>query len=123
MSDQRRGGVIQMQVDGVQYDTKGEATYNLGHVKRTAILGSDGKVHGFKEEAQAPFIEVKLTDRGSLNLANVVDLTDSTVALSLANGKVVTLRSAWYAGEGTGHTDEGELDFRMEGKSAQEISA
>jgi hypothetical protein len=31
------------------------------------------------------------------------------------------LRDAWYAGEGTGNTEEGNLAVRLEGKSAEEI--
>lgn len=122
MTDQRRGGIIQVKRGGVQQEGKGEFTYNLGHPKRTAILGSGGKVQGFKEEAQAPFIEGKITDRGTLALSNLIDADDETITIELANGKTVVLRNAWYAGEGTGHSEEGEIDVRWEGLSAQEIT-
>lgn len=123
MADQRRGGIIQLSVDGVVYDAKGEATYNLGDPKREAVIGSDGKVHGFTEKVQVPFIELKFTDRGGLDTRALHNLTNSTVVLSLANGKLVTLRNSWYAAPGDGKTDEGEIDARFEGKSAQEITA
>jgi len=118
---QRRGGLIQVQVNGEVFDAKGNWTYNLGRPKREAIIGMD-VVHGFKETPQAAFIEGEITDRGTLDLATLVSLVDATVTLSLANGKVIVLRDAWFAGDGTGNTDEGNVDARFEGSGAEEIS-
>lgn len=121
MADQRRAGLIQVQVNGEIQDAKGEFSYNLGRPKRTAIVGSDG-VHGYKEEPQVAFIEGMLTDRSTLDLDAVVTAKDQTVTVTLANGKMVALRDAWYAGDGTAKTGEGEVAVRWEGKSAEEIS-
>lgn len=118
---QRKGGIIQVQVDGVMHDAKGEFTYNLGRPKREAVIGADA-VHGFKEMPQAAFIEGKFTDRGSLDLNALVTLQDATVTLTTANGKVIVLRGAWYAGEGTVSTDEGEIAVKFEGTTAEEVS-
>jgi hypothetical protein len=120
MEAQRRGGIIQVQVDGVMYDAKGNFTYNLGRPKREAIVGAD-RIHGFKETPQVGFIEGEFTDRGDLDVNKVVTLKDATETLSLANGKVIVLRGAYYAGDGTGNTDEGNMDFRAEGE-AEEIT-
>jgi hypothetical protein len=116
---QRRGGIIQVQVNGELYDAKGDFTYNLGRAKREAIVGADG-IHGYKETPQVGFIEGEITDRGTLDLDKVVTLKDATVTMELANGKVIVLRDAWYASEGTGNTDEGNVGFRFEG-SAEEV--
>jgi hypothetical protein len=121
MSNNRRGGLIQVQADGVIYDAKGNYTYNLGRPQREAIMGAD-TVHGYKETPQVPFIEGEITDRGDLDLAKLVSMTGATVTIQLANGKVIALRDAWYAGEGTGNTEEGNIPFRFEGMSAEEIS-
>jgi hypothetical protein len=120
MSNQRRGGIIQVQVNGEIYEAKGSWSYNLGRAKREAIVGSDG-VHGYTEKPQVAFVEGEITDRGTLDLASVVTMTDATVTLELANGKVIVLRDAWFAGDGTGHTEEGNVEVRFEGKSAEEI--
>lgn len=120
MSSQRRGGLIQVQVNGELYDAKGNFTFNLGRPKREAVIGSDG-VHGYKETAQVPFIEGEFTDRGTMDIAVLVTMKDATVTLQLANGKVIVLRDAWYAAEGTGNTDEGNIGVRFEGKSGEEI--
>jgi len=118
---QRRGGLIQVQVNGEVFDAKGSWTYNLGRPMREAIIGSD-VVHGFKESPQTAFIEGEITDRGTLDLATLVTLQEATVTLSLANGKVIVLRDAWFAGDGTGNTDEGNVAARFEGSGAEEIS-
>ncbi len=117
---QRRGGIIQLQVDGELQDAKGNFTYNLGRPMREAIIGADA-VHGYKETPQVAFVEGEITDRGNLDLAKLVTLTGATVTLELANGKVIALRDAWYAGEGTGNTEEGNIAVRFEGKSGEEI--
>ena len=117
----RRAGIIFFKVDGTQYDAKGNFTYNLGQPKREGIAGSDG-VHGFTEKVQIPFIEGEITDRSDLDLAAMLNLDGVTVTLELGNGKVVLLRDAWYAAEGTGNSEEGNIQVRFEGKSGEEVT-
>jgi hypothetical protein len=117
----RRGGIYSLQISGVQYDVKGNATYNLGRPVREAIIGAD-RVHGYKETPQAAFVELELTDRADLDLNALVTMTNVSVTLQLANGKVVALNNAWYAGDGTGNTEEGNIAARFESASAEEIS-
>ena len=119
---QRRGGIIQVQINGEVHDAKGNWTYNLGRPMREAIIGADG-VHGFKETPQVAFIEGEITDRGALDLSKLVVIEDATVTLTLANGKVVVLREAWWAGEGTGNSEEANIAARFEGKGAEEVAA
>ncbi len=118
MADQRRGGIIQLQVAGVLHDAKGEFSYNIGRAKRDPVVGSD-RVHGFTETPQVGFIEGEVTDRGGLDLNALVTLEGVTVNLQLANGKVIVLRNAWYAGEGTGNTGEGNIGVRFEGEGEE----
>lgn len=117
---QRRAGIIFVQVDGQQFDAKGNWSYNLGLPKRDGIVGAD-RVHGFKETPQIPFIEGEITDRSDVDLAKLLAIEDATVTLELANGKVVVLRNAWHAGEGTAQTEEANVAVRFEGLSAEEI--
>jgi hypothetical protein len=118
---QRKGGIIQVQVAGVMQDARGNFTYNLGRHKREAVVGSDA-VHGFMEKPQVAFIEGEITDRVTLDLGALLETEDATITLALANGKVIVLRDAWYAGEGTGNTEEGNIGVRFEGKSGEEVS-
>jgi hypothetical protein len=116
----RIGGIISLKINGDMYFAKGNFTYNLGKPKKEGVVGSD-RVHGYKEVPQVPFIEGEITDRNELNLEDVVTLDDATVTLELANGKVIMLREGWYAGEGTGNTEEGNIALRIEGMSAEEV--
>lgn len=116
---QRIGGIIQLQANGVVLDAKGNFTYNLGLPLREAVVGHE--VHGYKETAQVPFIEGELTDRGNLDRRALLTLDDATIHLKLANGKMVVLNKAWFAGDGTGNTEESNMAVRFEGKSAKEI--
>ncbi|MNG08647.1 Phage tail tube protein [compost metagenome] len=84
------------------------------------MVGAD-RVHGFKETPQIPFIEGEITDRKELSLESLQATVDATVTLELANGKVIVLREAWYASEGTGNTEEGNIECRFEGMSAEEV--
>jgi hypothetical protein len=118
---QRRSGLIQLNIGAVLHDAKGNFSYNLGRPKREAIVGADA-VHGYAETPQAAFIEGEITDRGTLDLAALVVLEDTTVTLTLANGKVIVLREAWFAGEGTASTEAAAIAVRFEGISAEEVA-
>lgn len=119
---QRRAGLIQITVDGALQDAKGNFTYNLGRPKREAVVGADG-VHGYMEKAQVAFIEGEITDRGTLDLAAFVNASNVSVHLALGNDKVVSMGNAWFAGEGTGNTEEGNIAVRWEAKRAEEVAA
>lgn len=121
MSEQRVGGILQLQVNGAIYDAKGNFSYNLGRGKKEAVLGAD-RVHGYKEMPQVPFIEGAITDNETIDLDELVSMKGVTVSLKLANGKSIMLRNAWFAGEGTGSTEEGEFPVRFEAKTGEEIS-
>lgn len=118
--NKRVGGIISLKVDGDMYFAKGDFTYNLGLPKKEGVVGSD-RVHGYKETPQIPFVEGEVTDRQEMSLETLVGLKDATITLELANGKVIVLREAWYAGEGTGNTGEGNIGARFEGMSAEEV--
>lgn len=117
-----RAGKLFFKVNGTQFRAKGEFTYNVGVDKSTAIVGVDG-IHGRKTETVVPFIEGTITDGDDLDIKLLAGMTDETVTLELANGKVISLRSAWYAGDMDVKTGEGEVPVRFEALSAEEIGA
>lgn len=121
MAYQKRvAGIIAVKVNGEQLLAKGNFTYNLGKPKREGVVGAD-TTHGFKEVPQIAFIEGEITDRSDVSLESLVMTKDATVTLELGNGKVIVLREAWYAAEGTFNTEEGNGQVRFEGMSAEEI--
>lgn len=115
-----KGGIAYVKVNGSLLKAVGAFTYNLGNPKREALLGSDG-VHGYSEKPQTPYIAGEIRDDPDMDVAALQATTDATVTLELNNGKVITLRNAWYAGEGTGNSEEAKFDFRFEGLSAEEV--
>lgn len=118
MANKRVGGIIEVKANGGVLAAKGAFTYNLGRHKRTTILGHD-TAHGYTETPQTGFIEGATTDNAELSLENLVTMKDVTVTLTLANGKIIVLRDAIFTGDGTGNTEEGEIDIRFEGKAEE----
>lgn len=120
--NQRRSGIIYFKIDGGIYDAKGNFSYNLGQPKREAIVGAD-TVHGYKETPQVAFIEGEITDRPDLDLKKLVTADGVTATLELSNGKTIILRNGWYAADGNGQTEEGNIQVRIEGRDAEEMAA
>jgi hypothetical protein len=119
-SKNRVGGLIAIKVNGETLYAKGNFTYNLGIARKEGIVGAD-RVHGYKETPQIPFIEGEMTDRREISMEAIRKLDEATITLELANGKVIVLRQAWEASEGTGNTEEGNQEVRFEGLSAEEV--
>lgn len=113
-------GLLELKVNGEIQNAKGSFTYNLGKLKRDAIVGQD-RVHGYKGLPQVPYVEGEITDRSDLNVESLLDTDDATVTLSLANGKVIVLKEAWYAADGDVGTEEANVQVRFEGISAEEV--
>lgn len=121
MAYQKRvAGIIAVKINGEQVLAKGNFTYNLGKPKREAVVGADS-THGYKETPQVAFIEGEITDRSDVSLETLVTTKDATVTLELGNGKIIVLRDAWFAADGTGNTEEGNVGVRFEGMSAEEV--
>lgn len=114
-------GLVALKIDGVSYNVKGNCTYNLGIPRREVVVGADG-VHGYKVMPQAAFIEGEISDSQEISLQDFVSVEGATVTAELRNGKVIVLREATFTGEGTGNTEEGNIAFRFDAKSAEEIA-
>ena len=117
---QIRAGITQLQINGEIYDVVGNVTYNLGREILEELVGAD-RFHGFKVRPQAPMMELEIRDRGTLDVARLLALRDGTLALSLANGKVIVLRDASFAGEGGISTEEATIQARFVGSSGEEV--
>ena len=123
MAENRRGGTMFFKVDSVLRDATGDWKYNLGGPKREAMHSTDLRTIGYKEMAQTAYLEGEITDQGDLVLADFINITDTTITLELANGKVATWRNAWYAGEGDVGTENGNIQVRFEALEAEETNA
>jgi len=116
----RVAGIVHIQVNGEVFAAKGDWTYNLGRPMREPIIGSDS-VHGYKETPQAGFIEGEFTDQGTLDLDALLELKGATVTADLANGKMIVVSNAYYAGDGNVSTAESNLSVKFFG-DVEEIS-
>lgn len=116
----RVGGTLHLAVNGIGLLAKGAFTWNLGRPKRTGVVGWGGS-HGYSEAPQIPYVEGKITLDGALGVDELINIKDATATLSLPNGRTVVLNNAYYAGDGTGDTGEGEFDARFEGETAEEF--
>jgi hypothetical protein len=107
-----RGGLLAVKIDGVAYSGVGNFTYNAGLPVRTALVGATG-VDGYSEAPQTAFIEGEFRDGELVDTEALVSATNVTATLELANGKTFVLANAWYEGEGTGNTQEGNFPVRF----------
>ncbi|PCJ55875.1 MAG: phage tail protein [Planctomycetota bacterium] len=114
------GGIINVQIDGVNLRARGEWTYGLGIPKNEAVEDING-IRGFKNSAQVAFVEGEITDAREFDHISFASITDATITLKLANGKVLVWREAWHAGESVGNTGEGTIGCRFESAGRAEV--
>ena len=113
-------GTISFRIDGVRHFVVGDWTYNLGKPKREALVGSDS-FHGYKEMPQAAMISGVIRDTNQLSVTALADVKEATIQLELGNGKVIVLRDAFNENEGNVTTEEGNIEVKFTGASAEEI--
>lgn len=118
-TSRRLAGVAYFTVDGVSYMLAGDFSYSPSQVKRETISGMDG-VHGYKETPIPGFISSTLRDAGSLSVASFNAMTNVTVMIELANGKIVTARNAWTVDSQEVKGSESTFDVKFESALVEE---
>jgi hypothetical protein len=112
-------GIAQAVIDGVTQQLEGSLKYSVSVVKRESMLGKDG-YHGVKELPVAPFMEMSLRDSGGLSLANFNAMRNSTVVVTLANGKIVTGRNMAAVDVQEVDTEDAKFTVKFEGPQVTE---
>jgi len=112
MTNRVRGGLLAVKVDGVTYSGVGNFTYNIGAPLRAALIGSTA-VDGYSETPQSAFIAGEFRDGEDVDTEALVGMTDVTATLELANGKTFVIANAWFEGDGTGNSQEGNFAVRF----------
>ena len=112
-------GTGSITVDGTTYMVEGDVKYKVATVKRESLIGYDGP-HGYKQSYVTGSITMSLRDSGSLTVADFNTMTDVTVVLSLANGKVVTGKGMWTVEDQEVDTSEAKFEVKFEGPSVTE---
>lgn len=118
MSSVRVGGLVIIKADGIQYKGKGSFTYRLSVPKKELVIGSDS-IHGYKEIPQEGFIEGAITDDKDLDVEALQRTTGAVVTLTVANGKTIVCKDAFYSADGDVTTEEGEIQFRFSGNTEE----
>lgn len=119
---QRRAGIIELQYNGNTLDAVGSFTCNYGRNKKEGLVGPTG-VQGYKENPQIAYIEGEIRDMQDLDVDDILLFDDGTITLTYANGKSFMLEQAWYAADGDIDTEEGKIQVKFEGMSADEVPA
>ena len=116
------GGTHKLFVNGVQFNLKGDPTYDLGGEKRTPVMGVDGRMHGYKVEVVASKISGTLTDTYETDLIELRQLKNATLKLEKPNGKIYVINGAGWSGDQEVSGSEGEVSFEFSGPPARELT-
>lgn len=117
---QRIAGVAFVKWNGRQLPIRGKWKSNIAPIKREGIAGQDG-VHGYKEMPKVPKISGDVSYLPDVSLEELRTITDATITLELANGKVHVLRNAWWSDESEVDTEDGSFPVTFEGLTGDEI--
>lgn len=110
----RLAGTANLSVDGVTYMLAGEFEYSPSLVTRETLAGMD-TVHGYSEKPIAPHIGGTLRDSGGLSVASLNAMTNVTLVVELANGKVIIGRNMWTVEAQTAKSTDATIDVKWEG--------
>ena len=121
MAQNRIAGVAYVKYDGRPLPLEGGWTVNFAKLKREGKAGQSG-VNGYKEMPEVPSIEGEVATTAEVSVEDLVAITNATVQLEAANGKVYVLRNAWTADAYEIDTEEGKIKVKFEGLDIDEIS-
>ena len=120
-NENRIGGLTTLDIDGITYRVRGNASINLGQPKREGVAGLTG-VEGYTEKPQVPTASCEITDTRDVSMKdNILNMTNSTVTFGFANGKQYFFEEAFYTGDGNIESEEGKLNFEMGAMFADEV--
>ncbi|MEP3246250.1 MAG: phage tail tube protein [Sneathiella sp.] len=88
------GGTAYVKFDGKQVSLAGSITIQLDNVEREGVTGLSGVV-GYNEKPIVPFVEGEFFMPEDMSMDEIRDITNATITVELANGKVGTLSQAW----------------------------
>lgn len=120
-NENRIGGLTKLDIDGVAYRVRGNASINLGQPKREGVAGLTG-VEGYTEKPQVPGGSCEITDTRGVSMKDtILNMTSSTVTFSFANGKSYFFEEAFYTGDGNIESEEGKLNFEFSAMFGDEV--
>ena len=117
----RVGGITALDIDGTKVQVRGNASVNLGQPKREGVTGLD-EMHGYTEKPQMPGGSCEISDTAGISIKDtILNMTESTVTFTYANGKKYFFEEAFYIGDGNIESEEGKLNFEFGAMFGDEI--
>ena len=107
-------GTASQTIDGVPYMLQGDLLWSPSTVERETLIGMDG-IHGYKETPRQGFIEATLRDASNVIVGLFDSMTNSSVTLVLANGKLVIGYNMWTVEHREVNSVEATFKVRLEG--------
>ena len=114
------GGTLNFKIDGQQYRLGGSFKYRLGGQIRQAKNGLDGTL-GFVTTYSEAMIDCELSIDGSVSVAQLKSIDNSTLVATLDNGRTVLLANAWQEGEIEVDAKEAMASAKFCGLTGQEL--
>ena len=109
----RLAGIATISGDGESFMLSGDLAYSVASFSRETMIGQD-RVHGYSEKPHAGFISGTLRDAGSLSVAKINAMTNTTVVCELANGKTIVGRNMWTVDAQEVKTQDATIDVKWE---------
>jgi Phage tail tube protein len=112
-------GTAYVTVDGQSYLLEGSIKWVPSTVKRETVTGMDG-VHGYKETPIPGSISGSFRDTADISAADFNKMTNVTVQVELANGKMVVGRNMWTVDSQEVDSAEATVEVKWEGPLVEE---
>jgi len=117
----RRGGYMELTIDGTTYECTGAFNSRISGDKRESLNGP-ASTHGYKTSFMPGMVTGAIRDNKRIPIRKIIDMTDGTVVIALANGKRHLHEHAYYTGDRDLESEEGKITFACESLSSEEIS-
>lgn len=112
---QRLSGVCYIKVNGIQLSIAAESIEApVAKVKRERVMGLSGFA-GYQELPQDPSLKFTALFTRTFPMS-LFDISDGTVVVEFANGKVFVLKGAYIEGETVADGFEGKLPIELGGE-------
>jgi hypothetical protein len=109
-------GIVALKIGGVTHQVKGHVDIDLGTPKRDAIVGQDGRIHGYTEAPKAGMISTTLTDIREISLTDLMNATDISITVDTSQKTFALTGPTAYTGDGTLSTEAGEVAAAWQGE-------
>ena len=119
-TSRRIAGTAYLTVDGVSYTLQSGLNWSPSQVTRETQMSMDADA-GYIEKPMQGFIEGVLRDGKAVTVRDFNAMTNVTVMVELANGKLVVGRNMWTVQAQEVDSEAGTFKVRWESPDVQEV--